>query len=225
LTYNECRTPTRVADRERRADNMTTPSARRRRNPARQESPSPERIGDAPVSDDPFAAPNDNVSQQLRQMQNDTAASRTAVSDLRARLAALSVPNRATTRGRPRGTTAPRAAPDPDAMQQASESSRSRGGSRVRGRGRPRQAEQRAPPVNPNYKMALQPTSVLLQQLPVHYLGRMNVACPDCGALHWEAEKLVKTSRVSNPKFGQCCKAVGCLYRATPTRRSSFTGF
>ena len=178
MTYNECRTPTRVADRERRADNMTTPSARRRRNPARQESPSPERVRDTPMLDDPFV-------QQMAQMQNNTDASIAAVSDLRAQLAALTaltVPQRATTRGRPRGTTASRAVTDPNPMQQASDSSRGRGGSRGRGRGRPPQTR---PAVNPNYKMALQPTSVLLQQVSVHYLGQMDVACPDCNALHW----------------------------------------
>src|ERR1700742_350062 len=97
LTYNECRTPTRVADRERRADNMTTPSARRRRNPARQESPSPERVRDTPMLNDPFV-------QQMAQMQNNTDASIATVSDLRAQLAALTVPHQPATRGRPRGT-------------------------------------------------------------------------------------------------------------------------
>ena len=134
--------------------------------------------------DDPFVQQDRNVSQQLAQMQNDTEASVAAVSNLRAQLAALSVPHRATTRGRPgRGTN---------------------GRGSNRGRGRPRQTEERA---LPNYKMALQPTSVLLQQVSVHYLGRMDVVCPDCDALHWEAEKLVKTSRVNNPKFGKCCKS------------------
>ena len=123
MTYNECRTPTRVADREMRADNMMTPSARRRRNPARQESPSPERVRDTPMLDDPFV-------QQMAQMQNNADASIATVSDLRAQLAALTVPQRATTRGRPRRTTALRAVTDPNAMQQASESNRSRGGSK-----------------------------------------------------------------------------------------------
>jgi Helitron helicase-like domain at N-terminus len=188
---------------------MTTPSARRHRHPVREESPSPERVRDIPMLDDPFVVmQNDNVSQQLRQMENDRNASRTTVSDLRTQLAALSVPHRAAARGRLRGSNASRAVPDPNAIQQASESSHDRGGSRGRGRGRgrPRQAERRAPPVNPNYKMALQPTSILLQQLSVHYLGRMDVACPDCDALHWEAEKMAQTSRVNNPKFGKCCK-------------------
>src|ERR1700748_1150868 len=99
LIYHECRTPTRVADREMRADNMTTPSARRRRNPARQESPSPERVRDTPMLDDPFVQQDRNVSQQLAQMQNDTEASVATVSDLRAQLAALrplTVPQRTT---------------------------------------------------------------------------------------------------------------------------------
>ncbi|TEB33585.1 hypothetical protein FA13DRAFT_1708350 [Coprinellus micaceus] len=37
-----------------------------------------------------------------------------------------------------------------------------------------------------------------------HDLGRMNVRCPDCGALHWGAEKL-STSTLARPKFGICC--------------------
>jgi hypothetical protein len=48
IDQQKYRTPTRVTDRKRRADNMTTPSARRRRNPARQEFPSPERVRDTP---------------------------------------------------------------------------------------------------------------------------------------------------------------------------------
>lgn len=35
-------------------------------------------------------------------------------------------------------------------------------------------------------------------------LGRMNVVCPDCGALHWKAEQLTK-STVNQPVFGTCC--------------------
>ena len=35
-------------------------------------------------------------------------------------------------------------------------------------------------------------------------LGRMDIECPDCGALHWEAEKL-STSRAGVPRFGTCC--------------------
>ncbi len=37
-----------------------------------------------------------------------------------------------------------------------------------------------------------------------HDLGRMNVSCPDCGALHREAERLSSSSK-SKPKFGICC--------------------
>ena len=39
---------------------------------------------------------------------------------------------------------------------------------------------------------------------PVHYMGKMDVPCPDCGALHWHCEKLPKSSQ-ANPKFGMCC--------------------
>ena len=35
-------------------------------------------------------------------------------------------------------------------------------------------------------------------------LGRMDIPCPDCGALHWEAEKLAK-SRGGIMRFGTCC--------------------
>src|SRR5258705_13575435 len=39
---------------------------------------------------------------------------------------------------------------------------------------------------------------------PVHSLGKMDVLCPDCGALHWMAEKLTKSSN-TRPRFGICC--------------------
>jgi hypothetical protein len=32
----------------------------------------------------------------------------------------------------------------------------------------------------------------------------MDVPCPDCGALHWMAEKLTSSSN-ANPRFGICC--------------------
>ena len=38
----------------------------------------------------------------------------------------------------------------------------------------------------------------------VHDLGRMNVVCSGCGALHWMDEKL-SNSRQNNIKFGMCC--------------------
>lgn len=38
----------------------------------------------------------------------------------------------------------------------------------------------------------------------LHYLGRMEVICPNCGALHWMDERLSKSSQI-NPKFGSCC--------------------
>jgi hypothetical protein len=37
-----------------------------------------------------------------------------------------------------------------------------------------------------------------------HDLGRMDVPCQHCGALHWFAEKTVK-SPARAPKFGMCC--------------------
>ena len=40
--------------------------------------------------------------------------------------------------------------------------------------------------------------------VPPHDLGPMNVKCPDCGALHWMAERRSDSS-MENPKFGKCC--------------------
>ncbi|KAG5323722.1 hypothetical protein C0989_011959, partial [Termitomyces sp. Mn162] len=43
-----------------------------------------------------------------------------------------------------------------------------------------------------------------LIEYPPHYLGSMTVICPHCQALHFDAEKLTK-STIYNPKFGMCC--------------------
>ena len=49
-----------------------------------------------------------------------------------------------------------------------------------------------------------------IDELPIqispgqHYLGRMDVECPYCSALHWMDEKLVRSS-MTNPLFGTCC--------------------
>ncbi|KAG5333727.1 hypothetical protein C0989_005025, partial [Termitomyces sp. Mn162] len=43
-----------------------------------------------------------------------------------------------------------------------------------------------------------------LIEYPPHYLGPMTVICPHCQALHFDAEKLTKSTR-NNPKFGMCC--------------------
>ncbi|KAG5549105.1 hypothetical protein RHGRI_014469 [Rhododendron griersonianum] len=37
-----------------------------------------------------------------------------------------------------------------------------------------------------------------------HFLGKMNVLCPDCKAWHWMDEKLTRSSK-KNPLFGTCC--------------------
>ncbi|KAJ7889099.1 hypothetical protein B0H14DRAFT_3429759 [Mycena olivaceomarginata] len=37
-----------------------------------------------------------------------------------------------------------------------------------------------------------------------HDLGRMDDVCSDCGALHWEAEKVVKPPKDASP-YGVCC--------------------
>ena len=39
---------------------------------------------------------------------------------------------------------------------------------------------------------------------PVHHLGKMDVECRSCGALHWMSERLVGSSK-RNPLFGMCC--------------------
>ena len=39
---------------------------------------------------------------------------------------------------------------------------------------------------------------------PVHSLGKMDVECKSCKALHWMDERLVKSSK-TNPVFGMCC--------------------
>jgi len=38
----------------------------------------------------------------------------------------------------------------------------------------------------------------------VYHLGQMNIQCPSCHALHWQAETLAKSSRI-NPKSRMCC--------------------
>ncbi|KAJ6524437.1 hypothetical protein DFH09DRAFT_1329491 [Mycena vulgaris] len=38
-----------------------------------------------------------------------------------------------------------------------------------------------------------------------HDLGNMDDACPTCGALHWEAEKVVQTPKDSRSPYGLCC--------------------
>ncbi|KAG5347992.1 hypothetical protein C0989_011306 [Termitomyces sp. Mn162] len=43
-----------------------------------------------------------------------------------------------------------------------------------------------------------------LIEYPPHYLGPMTVICPHCQALHFDAEKLTKSTR-NSPKFGMCC--------------------
>ncbi|CAG8740147.1 18684_t:CDS:1, partial [Acaulospora morrowiae] len=51
-----------------------------------------------------------------------------------------------------------------------------------------------------------------------HDLGRMDIECSYCGALHWLDERLTNSSR-KNPKFGSCClngKVVLPLLRDPP---------
>jgi len=58
-----------------------------------------------------------------------------------------------------------------------------------------------APAPQPPFPLAWQPFS---PNWPVHYMGKMDVPCSDCGALHWSCEKLAKSSQ-ADPKFGMCC--------------------
>jgi hypothetical protein len=61
----------------------------------------------------------------------------------------------------------------------------------------------------------------------VHDLGRMDVVCSGCGALHWFDEKLAK-SRQNNPKFGMCCFSgkldLPILHDLPPELHELFTG-
>ncbi|KAG6874346.1 hypothetical protein C0993_000641 [Termitomyces sp. T159_Od127] len=43
-----------------------------------------------------------------------------------------------------------------------------------------------------------------LNEPPPHYLCPIGVICLHCQALHWDGEKLTK-STIYNPKFGMCC--------------------
>ena len=52
-----------------------------------------------------------------------------------------------------------------------------------------------------NLPLARQPFD---KNWPVHNLGNMNIACSDCGALHWKSEKLSSSPQI-RPKFGTCC--------------------
>ncbi|KAF9492066.1 hypothetical protein BDN71DRAFT_1509752 [Pleurotus eryngii] len=38
-----------------------------------------------------------------------------------------------------------------------------------------------------------------------HDLGCMTIACPYCGALHWDAERTAKSCRTATPEFWACC--------------------
>jgi hypothetical protein len=58
-----------------------------------------------------------------------------------------------------------------------------------------------AAPPQPNLPLAHQPSN---KDWPVHDVGGMNIACSDCGALHWLSERLTSSSKI-RPKFGTCC--------------------
>ncbi len=54
-----------------------------------------------------------------------------------------------------------------------------------------------------------------VEPLIQHDLGRMDMACPFCGALHWPDERLSGTSK-TNPKFGICCASGQVSLPSTP---------
>lgn len=60
-----------------------------------------------------------------------------------------------------------------------------------------------------------------------HNLGRMDVECPSCHALHWAAERLASSS-AAHPRFGLCCDSgqVGLPAYPDPplALRNLFTG-
>ncbi|PPQ94221.1 hypothetical protein CVT25_006667 [Psilocybe cyanescens] len=58
------------------------------------------------------------------------------------------------------------------------------------------------PPIDqPLLRAARQPFS---HNWPVHNLGKMDIKCPKCGALHWMAEHISHSSD-NSPTFGMCC--------------------
>ncbi|HEV7738464.1 MAG TPA: helitron helicase-like domain-containing protein, partial [Chlamydiales bacterium] len=61
------------------------------------------------------------------------------------------------------------------------------------------------PPVHPVRLPLARSPIVSEADVPPHYMGRMNVPCGHCGALHWMAEKHANSS-VRNPTFGSCCQ-------------------
>ncbi|KAF8972076.1 hypothetical protein BDZ97DRAFT_1913321 [Flammula alnicola] len=54
----------------------------------------------------------------------------------------------------------------------------------------------------PNFCVARYPVN---DGIPLHDLGRMNVECPFCRALHWLDERVASTSS-SRPEFESCCQ-------------------
>ena len=45
---------------------------------------------------------------------------------------------------------------------------------------------------------------VYAEPIQIHYLGPMNIQCPECRALHFDCEKLSKSTR-ARKRFGICC--------------------
>ena len=61
------------------------------------------------------------------------------------------------------------------------------------------------PPFIEPIPIALQPVDNN-KEYKSFYLGKMDLECPSCHALHWAAERLHGSSLI-NPKFGTCCKS------------------
>ena len=61
-------------------------------------------------------------------------------------------------------------------------------------------------PIPPQHNLILIPAArqPFDPSWPVHSLGKMDVQCSDCGALHWMAERLAQSSD-TRPRFGMCC--------------------
>ena len=52
----------------------------------------------------------------------------------------------------------------------------------------------------PPLPLACQPFNTDNPNMAIHNMGKMDVVCSECGALHWASEMLV-----NSPRFGMCC--------------------
>lgn len=71
----------------------------------------------------------------------------------------------------------------------------------------PRRRRRQADSVNVARQAVFDPSTVAGRHINArkrHEVGRMEVECPHCGALHWIEERVLKYGRRS-PRFGMCC--------------------